>query len=524
MSKLKRLVHSSFKFHGFSLKEDACLFLVEQLKPFESSPKELDDWLSKIIELVQNLSLNVASVKKEHIELVLQDCVRSLSDSTDTVLQVISAYEVPKFSFNLERKKFMPCVGKTNSFNLFDSAFHKSFLYRDRYSILYHRTSRHEVFAPAVLAGSAERNNKTPLHSVEFLLSSSKRIESCVCLGLLSSFQEGSYFLEDPTGFLKLDLSQAKYQAGLYTENCFILVEGCYEDSLFHVKNIALPPAESSKTSYTYFNKANAFGGTSTVSLKYSSKLQKYEQDNADAMIVFISDVWLDNVEVLKRLTTLFHGYSSMPPVAFVFLGNFLSTQYRNLQSQTLKEKFKCLADILVQFPDLVYKSKFIFVPGPVDCGAGNILPRPPLPKAVSEDFLKVVPSAIFATNPCRIQYCTKEIVVIREDIVTKMCRNTINFPTTGEIYDHFARTIVCQAHIAPLPLVVCPVYWSFDNAMKLFPLPDLVVVGDKFAPFSTQFMDCQVINPSAFAKSEFSFKVYIPAQQVVEDSQIPNE
>jgi len=60
-----------------------------------------------------------------------------------------------------------------------------------------------------------------------------------------------------------------------------------------------------------------------------------------------------------------------------------------------------------------------------------------PLPKVITEDFQRKIPSSIFTSNPCRIQYCTQEIVIIREDLVTKMCRNTIHFPTSGEIPEH---------------------------------------------------------------------------------------
>ncbi|KAK7790122.1 hypothetical protein R5R35_006489 [Gryllus longicercus] len=524
MSNLRKTVVSVFKFHGFTLKEDACKFLTEQLDPFKDNESEIDDWLNKIIEVLQNKSLEVACVRKEDIESVLNDCAKSLVDCVESVVSVINAFEIPRFYFSIERKKFMP-VTSGKEIKLFDSAYRKSFLYRERYTILLHRTSRHEVFAPAAMGLSGNRGTKKgSLHTVEYFLSSSKRIDSCVCLGLLAKFQENQFFLEDPTGILKLDISEAKYQAGLYTENCFVLVEGFYEDSVFHVNSIGLPPAETSKSSYTHFNNVNVFGGPSPVSLKTSSKLLKYEKDNPDDMIVFISDVWLDDRKVMDKLWALFRGYSEVPPVAFVLMGNFLSSQYRNFQSQTLKSKFKALADELVAFPELINKSKFIFVPGPVDCGAVNILPRPPLPEWVTEEFRKVIPSAVFTTNPCRIQYCTKEIVVIREDIVTKMCRNTINFPTAGNIHDHFGKTIVCQAHLAPLPLNVCPMYWSYDTALRLFPLPDLVVTGDKFAPFTTQFMECQIINPGSFARCDFSFKVYVPAQQQVEDSQIPDE
>ena len=72
---------------------------------------------------------------------------------------------------------------------------------------------------------------------------------------------------------------------------------------------------------------------------------------------------------------------------------------------------------------------QFIFVPGPYDLSAPKILPRPPLPKYIIEDFIKVVPGTHLATNPCRIQYCTKEIVVFKENMLSKLCRNTLSYP-----------------------------------------------------------------------------------------------
>jgi DNA polymerase epsilon subunit 2 len=45
---------------------------------------------------------------------------------------------------------------------------------------------------------------------------------------------------------------------------------------------------------------------------------------------------------------------------------------------------------------------KFIFVPGPLDPGPGNILPRPHLPNFVTERFVRRIPNAVFTSNPCR--------------------------------------------------------------------------------------------------------------------------
>ncbi|PNF14373.1 DNA polymerase epsilon subunit 2, partial [Cryptotermes secundus] len=454
--------------------------------------------------------------------------IRNGLDETETVLNIISAFEVPRFEYNSERKKFLKVNignGHVDLPHLFDLPSAKASLFRDRYTILHQRTLRHELFAPAILgANSDDASCKFKLQPIEFLLGSSGKVKEAIVLGLLTQLREGRYYLEDPTGILQLDLSEARYHTGLHTENCFVLAEGCYEDRIFHVSGVGFPPPEPADTSRAYFGNVNTFGGPSKVSLKTSPKLSRYELENDDAVLVFLSDMWLDSIKVMEKLQVLFAGYADYPPVAFVFMGNFLSSQQGSSHATTLKTRFKALGDLIAQFPELSEKSKFIFVPGPSDPASPNILPRMPLPKIITEDFQRKIPSSIFTSNPCRIQYCTQEIVVIREDLVSKMCRNTIHFPTSGEIPEHFAKTILCQAHLAPLPLSVCPVYWSFDRALHLYPLPDLVVTADQSNAFTTTYMDCQVMNPGSFPKNEFSFKIYIPAARRIEDSQIPND
>lgn len=61
---------------------------------------------------------------------------------------------------------------------------------------------------------------------------------------------------------------------------------------------------------------------------------------------------------------------------------------------------------------------------------------------------------------------------------------------------NQFAKSVVSQAHLCPLPLHVCPVYWAYDCGLRLYPLPDLVVCADKFDPFVSTNTDCTVMNP----------------------------
>lgn len=236
---------------------------------------------------------------------------------------------------------------------------------------------------------------------------------------------------------------------------------------------MGFPPAEPSTTSRAYFGNLNFFGGPHEQCVKNSKKLIQLENENAEAMFVLLSDVWLDRANVMERLNRLFAGYAAMPPTCFVLMGNFLSSPYGSRQAKVLSERLKALGEMIAEYPELVESSRFIFVPGPSDPGFANIFPRPPIPDCVvGDDFRRRVPSATFSTNPCRVQYCTQEIVLFREDIVTKMCRNCIYFPESGDIPTHFAKAIVSQGHLAPLPLHTCPVYWDYDAALTLYPLP----------------------------------------------------
>jgi len=59
-----------------------------------------------------------------------------------------------------------------------------------------------------------------------------------------------------------------------------------------------------------------------------------------------------------------------------------------------------------------------------------------------------------------------------------------------------FAKTIVCQSHLCPLPLHVEPIYWTYDNALRTYPLPDVIVCADKYDPFTVTQVECTVTNP----------------------------
>ena len=85
---------------------------------------------------------------------------------------------------------------------------------------------------------------------------------------MLTQLKYGCYYLEDPSGVVKLDMTETKFHTGLYTENCFVLAEGWYDDEVFHVLALGFPPAESNAITRKYFGNTNFFGGPSETTLK----------------------------------------------------------------------------------------------------------------------------------------------------------------------------------------------------------------------------------------------------------------
>uniref|UniRef100_A0AAR2IUB4 DNA polymerase epsilon subunit n=1 Tax=Pygocentrus nattereri TaxID=42514 RepID=A0AAR2IUB4_PYGNA len=484
--RLKTKVSSGFKMRGLMLRPEASRYLVEVLESV--SEVELDDVVERILDAVEKQPLTSSMIELSVAETAVQDCSQSCDETIDNVFNIIGAFEVPRYIYSTERKKFVP-ISMTNhpAPSLCGQARDKAELFRERYTILQQRTHRHELFTPPVI-GSApdEGRNKFQLKTVEALLGSTAKLGEVIVLGMVTQLKEGKFFLEDQTGSVQLNLS--KFHSGLYTESCFVLAEGWYEDSVFHVTAFGFPPIEPSSTTRAYYGNVNFFGGPSTTAVKASAKLKQLEEENEDAMFVIVSDMWLDSVEVLEKIQTMFSGYSAMPPTCFIFCGNFSSAPYGKNQVKSLKESLKALADLICEHPS-IQSSRFVFVPGPEDPGPSTILPRPPLAEHITEEFRQRVPFSLFTTNPCRIQYCSQEIVVIREDLVNKMCRNCVRLPSSNlDIPSHFVKTILSQGHLTPLPLYVSPVYWAYDYALRVYPVPDAIIFADKYDPFNGQY------------------------------------
>lgn len=124
------------------------------------------------------------------------------------------------------------------------------------------------------------------------------------------------------------------------------------------------------------FGNINYFGGKSETPTRQSDKLLDIMNKNPGASICFLSDVWLDKEIVFEKLEKMFDGFNPEPPVAFVFIGNFLSTSYGSESLPMMKKLFKQLAELIVKFTNLSKISHFIFVPGSNDPAIPCIVPK----------------------------------------------------------------------------------------------------------------------------------------------------
>lgn len=113
----------------------------------------------------------------------------------------------------------------------------------------------------------------------------------------------------------------------------------------------------------------------------------------------------------------------------------------------------------------------------------------------------------------------------------------TESLETIDRLGQGLARCLASQGHLLPVSIHIGPVYWAYDQALSIHPLPNLVVAVEpdpladlnqsKCSLVSTG--NCQFINPGRFGKAmgmgsqnQFAFKVYYPKTGLVEDSCLP--
>lgn len=340
-------------------------------------------------------------------------------------LKVMDAFDLPRLTYNVDKKYFETMKSKPS---LFPSPSYKTALFRDRYNLVYQRLLRNESFQSSLgVAGvpSLQRSSSNIAHRQSYKLTPIANLlgrsgTSHLLLGLLAISPTGDLSLVDLTGSVALDLSHARMipeDGAWFAPGMIVLVDGIYEEEEM-VKGAALggntgvggaiggqfvgisicgPPCERRDISLGTSNRhgsgqlssSGGFGWVDFLGLgseraqgarmrRIQEKCLRGDQDAPETTrlkVAIMSEVNLDNMKTLDALKKVFSTYNDLSlaerPQAFVLIGNFsqkaIISGGGRAGSIEYKEYFDSLALVLSDFPALLQHSTFVFVPGDND-------------------------------------------------------------------------------------------------------------------------------------------------------------
>ena len=81
-------------------------------------------------------------------------------------------------------------------------------------------------------------------------------------LGIITQKEDGNYYLEDTTFTVKISFAELKHVEpdAFFMENCVILAEGKYENSMFYLHTVLHPPLHANKSFKFKINEQDYFG------------------------------------------------------------------------------------------------------------------------------------------------------------------------------------------------------------------------------------------------------------------------
>ncbi|KAL0045501.1 hypothetical protein WJX82_008463 [Trebouxia sp. C0006] len=486
MQQLRQVVQAEFRRQQLTLDKEALALVVDYVAQSSSGLEPIYSLIDKID--TDNQSRITGAIVEEALQKLNNTPVGA------ALIRVYDCFDVPKVRFDHIRQRFYPLE---EPLSIHATAQDRYSMYLDRLLLLHQRLRRDKTFSrPALaLSDTDEQNAYCQLTDVKALL-------GCT---------------------------------GLYTENCIVIAEGELDHrGIFKAMALGMPPVESREDSLAATKGLQMFGEDTLKASDWMAIEQAEQEAQTDRMVV-LSDVWLDKPSTLDHLHTVFAGFDGLDtvPSAFVLMGNFQSQPATTASTDytLIREQFKSLANVISRYQRLQEESKFVFVPGPGDPGPGNVLPRPALPAYFTSDLRQLLPTAVFASNPCRMRLYTQEVVLFRSDLQNHMRRLCLIPPTgtTGQpvssaeaLFEHLCMTVLQQSHLCPVPLENQSVYWQYDHALHLYPAPDLVVLADSAASAQFTFKDSACVNPGSFSKGAFAaYNVY---EREVELSEVPND
>jgi DNA polymerase epsilon subunit 2 len=449
---------------------------------------------------------------------------------------VVSAPDMPAWYFDHLAQAFERRPQSSDRLLADQSA--KLAMFAARYQLVAQRIARHEVFAKPILATDSLRRDFHTLTPIDGLQGVGPETVVTI-MGFLSCPAEQVVHIEDANASVPVDLTKAGRTVGIFAEGCIVVARGSLSsEGVFVVEDLAFPPAEERTATLdgavTIDSTADAVDWSGLPVPRHQAAEFSASASALDGSIIVASDVCLGEERVMQHLGELLDGFDSplggddddddgygAVPVAFVLCGNFCVENDPNA-THRLRDDLGRLARMIRTHRRIARESTFVLVPGPADPLGAAIAPMPILPFAdyLTELFRDALPNTPvhFASNPCRLRYFDRDFVVYRDDVVGRMRRHAILSPVTEDavhiteegveetvqqelpMSEHVVKTILDQAHLSPLTMLARPVYWRYDHALQLHPLPHCVILADRYPPFEHSYVQCKVVNPGSFA------------------------
>lgn len=552
--------------------------------------KELSDKYT--LQAKRNGSLDSGAKKAERSDTIVDTNLNNETLYSDKptldwqeYFKIINPDEQPNFKFDKHRKQFN-LMSNSSSKKLSSNLGSSVEYFNNRYHLIFDRLSRNENFQKPSFSSISSINkslgNSSKTNEITLIKNVLGRDGSkFILFGLLSTNANDDYILEDSTDYIELNLSQAyKTEGSFYCPGMFVIAEGIYSASggsmsnanviggCFHVSNIGHPPAERREVSMENYGNLDFLGINNDndakdndnhivrINKSLKKKLHSLERSLVNHKLVILGcDCFLDDTRILDGLKKLFGKIEnslvedeSNQPLAIILNGSFTSnpliptnSSIANISNtENYKNNFDNLSNILSNFPAIVEKVKIVLIPGINDpwqsshsLGGSNlnVLPQRSIPKIFTNRLERLLPKGnlIAGWNPIRINYLSQEIVLMKDDIISKFKRNSIIFSNDlemenlrlmkekendGQIHaadintqeQHIShkikqarklvKTILDQGSLQPFLKDLRIVNSNYDFALRIEPLPTVLILNDaNFPNFEVTYNGCKVIN-----------------------------
>lgn len=546
--KLNQLVWQIFtKSYGLTLQADAATFLSDKITNYSMNESQTTEFLNYMAQNYSKISKDRSGmVSKQNIELVFnqvyqaQDYKESGKGQQDIrkYIKVLDAFNTPKFEYDVHGKVFKKIACNNEMFS--DSARDKISFNLRRFNIVKQRILKQ------IRAETSEKLSKINLTSIKSMKGINSPNQERYVFGLVTEMSEGTFSLEDPEEFITLDFSILKESPiDFVMEGGLFLVKGICFGNRFAVQSISSVPCEKRTETVSMLTHPDISEATNFAEPFHELKQMELQAKNA--RFVIISEVWLDQPQILERLKTLFDGFNAQGslPELFILIGPFSSNPPKDGPRawSHYQDLFDGFAEFIEKIKN-VRQCRFVFVPAGNDPGfVDSILPRPAIPEPIFDAWKRAKLDFVVTSNPCRIVYFSQEIVIFKNEITQQMRTKCLNSQliekkeikedfelTQGQEeskltdYQNSLKSCLDQSSLSPFSLSNQTVLWDSDHSLSLYPIPDALVVAERQNGYEFAYEECKCANPGSFPSVEGSFLLYSPAQKRFDLCEIPKK